>query len=284
MRDKEMVVPEYFRLQQYLERIGLRGALNPDLAIPDLATLARLHAAHVDAIPFEGLDPFCGRPVRLDLGAIQDKLVDGRRGGYCFEQNHLFKAALDEIGFAVTSLAGRVRWMSAPDAPLGPRTHMLLKVDLQEGSYLADVGFGARVLDAPLLIKPDMDQRTAMGTYRLQEQGNLLALSARQASGWRTMYVFNFEPQIRADYEIANYFTATNPLAPFSNNLIIERVAADRRYKIANRRFVIEDAAGNISTEREIENTEDLAMLFEDIFNIQAPVPVAEIFARIAPV
>ncbi|MDR3521344.1 MAG: arylamine N-acetyltransferase [Acidocella sp.] len=272
-------MPEHFRLQQYISRVGVAGPLSPDFA-----TLARLHAAHVDAIPFEGLDPFCRRPVSLDLGAIQEKLVDGRRGGYCFEQNHLFKAALEDIGFTVTSLAGRVRWMSAPDAPLGPRTHMLLKVDLPEGAYLADVGFGARVLDSPLLIKTDIEQRTVMGTYRLNESDGLLALSAWQAAGWRTMYMFNLEPQIRSDYELANYFTATNPLTPFPNNLIIERVSTDQRFKIANRRFIIEDHNGAIAAEREIESVADLARLFEEIFNIVPPVPVAEIFARIATV
>jgi N-hydroxyarylamine O-acetyltransferase len=127
-----------FRLDDYLERIGFAGKIGPDLA-----TLAAIHAAHVNAIPFEGLDPLLRRPVKLDLVSVQEKLVDGRRGGYCFEQNTLLKAALETIGFKVTGLGGRVRWMSAPDSPLGPRTHMVLKVDLSDGPYLADVGFGA---------------------------------------------------------------------------------------------------------------------------------------------
>ena len=114
-----------FRLDKYLARIGFNGPIGPDLA-----TLSTIHAAHVDAIPFEGFDPLLRRPVNLDIGSIQEKLVDSRRGGYCFEQNLLFKSALDAIGFRVTGLAARVRWTSPPDSPLGPRTHMLLKVDL----------------------------------------------------------------------------------------------------------------------------------------------------------
>jgi N-hydroxyarylamine O-acetyltransferase len=99
-----------FQLDKYLERIGVHGTVRPDLA-----TLTALHAAHADAIPFEGLDPLLRRPVKLDLVSLQAKLVCSRRGGYCFEQNILFKAALEAIGFKVTGLAARVRWMAPPE-------------------------------------------------------------------------------------------------------------------------------------------------------------------------
>ncbi len=103
----------------YLARIGYTDAPKPDLA-----TLAALHAAHVGAIPFEGLDPLLGRPVRLDMPSLQAKLVDSRRGGYCFEQNALFKAALEAIGFIVTGLGGRVTVDVASGRPFRPaRTH-----------------------------------------------------------------------------------------------------------------------------------------------------------------
>src|SRR6201999_33686 len=141
-----------------LARIGFEGA-----RAPDLGTLTTLHAAHADAIPFEAFDPLLGRPVRLDLASVQAKLVDSRRGGYCFEQNALFKAALEALGFKVTALGGRVQWMAQPGSPLGPLVHMLLRVDLPEGPHLADVGFGACVLDAPLQLRTDIEQRTGMG-------------------------------------------------------------------------------------------------------------------------
>ena len=265
-----------FRLDKYLARIGIDGSIGPDLA-----TLAALHAAHVNAIPFEGLDPLLGRPVKLDLASLQDKLVDSRRGGYCFEQNTLLKTALTAIGFTVTGLGARVRWMAQPGSPLGPRTHMLLKVDLQDGPYLADVGFGACVLDAPLRFATDVEQSTAMGTYRLSEADGLFSLSAKQPAGWRVMYVFNLEPQIPSDYELGNWFTSTNPLAPFPHNLIIERVGSDGRYKLINRRFAIETREGEIAVERSIDCAEDLTRLLDEIFNITPPTPAAEIFTRI---
>lgn len=265
-----------FRLDKYLSRIGFSGKVGPDLA-----TLAALHAAHVNTIPFEGLDPLLRRPVKLDLGSVQEKLVDNRRGGYCFEQNALFKGALEAIGFNVTGLGGRVRWTVPPESPLGPKVHMLLKVDLPAGPYLADVGFGVCVLDAPLELKTDIEQRTAMGTYRLTEADGLYWLSAKQPAGWRTAYAFDLAPQIQSDYELGNWFTSTSPNVPFTNVLIMERVSADKRYKLMNRRLTIEARDGHPAVERLIGNAEELRQLLDETFNMTPPVGAEEIFARL---
>jgi arylamine N-acetyltransferase len=96
--------PAGLDLGAYFRRIGYEGP-----AAPDLATLRAIQRRQVGAIPFENLDPLTGRPVRLDLPSLEAKLVQGRRGGYCFELNSLLKAALEALGFAVIGLAARVR-------------------------------------------------------------------------------------------------------------------------------------------------------------------------------
>jgi N-hydroxyarylamine O-acetyltransferase len=265
-----------FRIDDYLARIGFRGSVEPNFA-----TLAALHFQHVNAIPFEGLDPLLGLPVNLDLGTLQRKLVHSRRGGYCFEQNILFKAVLETIGFKVTGLTARVLWMSPPDSPLGPKTHMLLKVDLPDGPRLADVGFGVCVMDTPLTFQTDIEQRTAMGTYRLSEADGMFCLSAIQPAGWRRMYTFNLEPQIHSDYEIGSWFAATHPAAPFSSTLIMERLGDDKRYKLVNRKFKIEARDGQSLDERTLGTTAELREIFEETFNVVPPVPVEQVFSRL---
>jgi N-hydroxyarylamine O-acetyltransferase len=268
-------MPEPFRLSENLARIGFGGAVSADFT-----TLAAIHAAHVDAIPFEGLDPFLSRPVKLDLPSVQEKIISNGRGGYCFEQNALLKGALEAIGFSVTGLGARVRWMSPPESPLGPRLHMLLKIDLPEGSYLADVGFGACLLDHPLPFKTDVEHCTAMGTFLLTEANGMFALRAKQPAGWRTAYAFNLEPQFPADYELANWYTSTSPTVPFVSTLIMERLASDRRYKLVNNRFIIENRDGAVADERMIRSAEDFGLVLDQTFRITPPAPVAEIFAR----
>jgi N-hydroxyarylamine O-acetyltransferase len=265
-----------FRLKDYLARIGFVGK-----TVPDLATLVALHSAHVAAIPFETLDPFLGRRVSIDLPSIQEKMIAGRRGGYCYEQNTLFRAVLEAFGFKVAALAGRVRWMSAPDVPLGPRTHMLLRVELADGPWLADVGFGGCLLDRPLRLKPGMEQETAAGAYRLTGSGGRFSLDARQPGGWRTAYMFDLTPQENSDYEMANWYSSTHPRSIFLENLILEKVAGGRRYKLVNRRFVIEAHGGQAVQGRNIESAEDLGRILRETFDVTPPVPAEQVFARI---
>src|SRR5678815_5641474 len=106
------------QLDAYLQRIGYAGDLRSSARV-----LEALHLAHATHIPFENLDILRGLPIRLDLDSLQRKLVDGRRGGYCYEHNLLFAAVLEEIGFSVTRLAARVRYRTTS---VLPRTHMLL--------------------------------------------------------------------------------------------------------------------------------------------------------------
>ncbi|MGJ4890704.1 arylamine N-acetyltransferase family protein [Bradyrhizobium sp. HKCCYLRH3099] len=265
-----------FNLDKYLARIGYRGPLTPTFE-----TLAGLQAAHVDAIAFEGIDPLLGRPVHIDLPSVQAKIVDGRRGGYCFEQNALLKAALEAIGFAVTPLSARVRWRLDATAPHTPRTHMMLKVDLPEGPYLADVGFGSCLLDTPLRMVPDIEQPTAMGMFRLTLSDGLYWLAAKQPAGWRTMYVFDLTPQIHADYVLSNWFTSTSPLTPFTSMLILERLTSEARYKLVNRRLVVEARDGEVRSEQIIETPEALQRVVEEVFGVTLPVAVDAIWARI---
>src|SRR2546423_1768964 len=106
-----------FDLDAYLARIGLRGR----------PTIREVHRAHLTSIPFENLDPYCGIPVSLALDDLARKLVSRRRGGYCFEQNLLLKAALEALGAQVDLLLARVRAGAAPGVTR-PRTHLVLRV------------------------------------------------------------------------------------------------------------------------------------------------------------
>src|ERR1700760_1850874 len=128
-------MPSKFNLDAYLDRIGYTG---PCTATLD--TLEALHVLHPAAIPFENLNPLVRWPVALDVDSLQAKMVAGGRGGWCFEHNTLFRHALEALGFSVISLGARVLWNAPPDQPIGPRSHMLLLVNLGGLPYIADVG------------------------------------------------------------------------------------------------------------------------------------------------
>ena len=216
-----------FDLDAYLDRIAYRGELEPSLSL-----LTSLHEAHVGAIPFENLDILLGKPIGLDLAAVQAKLVTGRRGGYCFEQNILFRGALEELGFRVTSLAARVR---SGATALRPRTHMLLQVDLAEGPFLADVGFGGDGPVHPLPLVAEPEGGTSANEFQLHRDGELWVLSGN-ATGQRTdLYAFTLEPHYAVDFEMANHFTSTHPRSPFLQTLVVQRSWPDRRVILRGR-------------------------------------------------
>jgi N-hydroxyarylamine O-acetyltransferase len=264
-----------FDLDAYLARIGFAGPREPTLDV-----LRTLHRLHPDAVPFDNLDPLLGRPVSLDLGALQAKLVGAGRGGYCFEQNALFRAALTALGFLVTPLIARVVWMAPPGAPLGPRSHMLLTVDLPEGLYLADVGFGGHLYSAPLKLAPGLEQATAESVLRLAPAGEALVLETRLPAGWASCYRFTLEPTEESDYEVANWYTSTHPNSLFTTNLLAERLTPRVRPSLLNTRLTRRYPDGRAEVV-ELTSPGALARALEEDLGLPPQEDIAGLFARL---
>ncbi len=261
-----------FELQAYLERIGCDGVPGPSLAALD-----DVHARHLDRIPFENIDVFLGRPGGLDPESLQARLVRAGRGGYCFEQNTLFATALRALGFAVETLEARVR---PPDAtaPL-PRTHMLLRVEVDGRAYLADVGFGG---DGPRLPVPldGTPREQPDGVYRVgREGGGVCVLRDRHAGAWRDLYAFTLTPALTVDFEVAHHYTATHPESVFVRNLTVQRRGARERHVLRGRRYAVERDGGE--TAREIADG-DLGPLLQGTFGLRlAPDVIRGILSRL---
>lgn len=229
-------------LDAYFERIGYTGDRTATLD-----TLRAVHRHHALAIPFENLDPWLGRPVRLDAASLEEKLVRGGRGGYCYEHNLLFGRVLTALGFRVTGLAARVLW-NAPEGAVVPRNHMLLRVDLDEATYVADVGFGGLTLTAPLRLEPGAPQATPHESFRLVAAGADFVMQAEIRGAWKTLYRFDLQEQLLPDYEVSSWYLSTHPDSRFVRNLIAARPAADRRYALLNTELAVHHLNG--TTER----------------------------------
>ena len=219
-------------------------------------------------------------PIALDLASLERKLVKSRRGGNCFEHSLVFGEVLRRLGFAHAYLGARVRWMSPPDAPMGPREHAVVMVALPEGDFLVDLGFGARIVDAPIRVDVGVEQETPAGRFRLDRDGALYALSAQLPQGWRTMHAFTLEPQFVADYAMANAYAPLNPQLPFLKNLVAERVADGVRHRLINRRVIVEERDGRILEERVLADADELEAALDAQFAITSPVPAQTLFAR----
>jgi N-hydroxyarylamine O-acetyltransferase len=219
-------------LDAYLARTG------QERRPPSADALKDLMRAHVRAIPFENVDVVLRQHQGISLDVVSAKLVGRRRGGYCYEQSGLFAAVLEQLGYRVHRLSGRVQ----PRRP-GPYTHMTLVVDVGGESFLADVGFGAGIMDPmPLADGAVVDQ--AGWEHRLI-QGN----------GWWTLQKgpedlldFRLNEMHPIDYEVYHHYTSTHPNSPFTGRLVIMTLEPGVSRKLLGRQLTVEKPDGSSET------------------------------------
>ncbi|GAA0688658.1 arylamine N-acetyltransferase [Dyella marensis] len=260
-------------LPAYLRRIGFQGE-----AKPDAATLRALAVAHVAAIPFENLDPFLGIPVVLERRRLERKLVEFGRGGYCFEQNFVFREVLRAIGYAVQGLIARVLWQRDDD-DVTAQSHMLLRIEIDGESWLADVGFGGMVLPGALRLVPLVEQASTHEPYRLLEQGGIWRMQALVRGVWQTLYRFDLQAKDDVDYVVANHYTSTFPESHFLHGLNVARTEAGRRLTLRGRDFAVHTLGGE-TVRRTLTDTEEILEVLEREFLLRVP-QVTHLRARI---
>ncbi|WP_438392148.1 arylamine N-acetyltransferase family protein [Caballeronia sp. DA-9] len=250
------------QLAAYFDRIGYTGPHEASSGV-----LHALHRLHPQAIPFENIDTLLGATPRLDLESVFAKLVSARRGGYCYEHNLLFRAVLETLGFETTGLAARVLWAD-PDA-MPARTHMMLLVETPDETWLADVGFGSMTLTAPLVFDNGREQATPHETFRLDliEHGDF-KLQVKLGDTWKPVYRFDLEPQLPADYAMANHYVSTLPESIFTGHLIVARVIPGQRQTLFDRTLTHRGAA---EEHREIATAAELRRVLKDGFGLALP-------------
>src|SRR5262249_21287686 len=205
------------------------------------------------------------RPIRIDLESIELKLVRGRRGGYCFEQNLLFAAVLRQIGFPVTLLSARVRLNAHR---ILPRTHVCLAVEAEGARWLADLGFGSFGLLVPIpLLRAEY--RQSAWSYRLGHETDGWVLGALIGGSWQDLYVFTNEPQQAVDFVPPNHYVSTHPDSRFVQTLTVQRVAPDFRKLLKNTELVTTTSAGD--TRRTLRSSAELLEVLSAEFSLEFP-------------
>lgn len=262
---------------KYFNRIHFTGN-----ATPDIATLNALHVHHPRYIPFENIASFTGHVPDLEINAIFDKLVLGGRGGYCFEQNLLFKEVLESVGFTVRGLAARVAWNRDATAPAA-KTHMLLQVMTDDGPYIADVGFGTMTLTATLRLLEDVAQKTPNGVFRITRAGDEYLLQTLKGKDWLPIYFFNTVPCELIDYEVTNWYIATHPDSGFRQHLMVSRVDEKARYSLQDQVLNIRYTDGNKETIT-MGNVQELVSVLQQTFGlVDADIPgIVQAYSKIS--
>jgi len=221
---------------RYYRRLGI------EKPAPDAEGLRALQSAQMRSITFENIDPLLGIVPDVSLAGIEDKLIVRGRGGYCFELNTLFGAALSAFGFQATRVMARVR----NGAPQGSqRSHLAWIVSLDGEEWLADTGFGGAGASVPLRIGARDVQAAPTGRYRFTEDeaAGELVLERETPQGWFSLYGFDRVSVRDADIEAANFVCARWEKAPFPANLMLSRHREDGRISLLNTALRVENSA-----------------------------------------
>lgn len=241
----------------YLQRINYHGSL-----APTAETLRDLQRAHLLAAPFENLDIHAGREIVLDQARLIAKVVEGRRGGFCYELNGAFAALLGALGFDVQMLSAGVMSLDGEFGP--PFDHMALLVRLEE-RWLADVGFGESFRD-PLLLDEPGEQAQEFGAYRITRDGAHLIMAQRAGDQWQPQYRFTLQPYELADYAEMCRYHQTSPDSPFTRRRTCSLATPSGRITLTGMRLITTTRDGR--EERELASVEEYNSILRDRFGI----------------
>ncbi len=243
-----------FDLDRYFERIGWS-----DPVPPTLATVAALLRAHMTTIPFENLDVLMGSSPSLELDALQAKLIERKRGGYCYEHATLFAAVLERLGFDVRKHSSRVTIVGTKQT--SPRTHMFLSIDVPEGAFVLDPGFGGLAALVPVPL-----DGTEAGDHWLERDAGDWILKVRTPDRIVDAWVSPMTPDFPIDFVMANHFTATHPSSPFTQRLMLRTFVDGEKLTVVGR----DVTTGGVT--RQLADRADLQQVLATDFGIDLDV------------
>ena len=251
-------------VERYLARIGL-----DEVPSVDLFGLTLLQRAHLATVPFENLDVVAGIEVRTDTAWSLDKVIDRRRGGWCFELNGAFAALLRALGFPVLQLGAAVLF----DGPNKIVDHLTLEVSLDK-TYLVDVGFGESFI-APLDLNVRGPQVDPAGTFEFIDSSQGITLTRHDAEGIPVpQYRFRRIHHELSEFDGASERLRTDPSLdwsskPFATRLLDAAVdgSADRITLKRNRTTVL---SGDTTTDTPVDEA-DWADTLAELFEMNSP-------------
>jgi N-hydroxyarylamine O-acetyltransferase len=224
--------------------------------------LRALQVAHLQTVPFENLSIHAGEPIVLGDEALFTKIVERRRGGFCYECNGLFAALLRTLGFEVTMLSAGVAKSNGGYGE--PFDHMALMVSGLE-RWLVDVGFGDSFLE-PLLLDERGEQVQGKLGYKIVDEDPYLILTRRDMNTWTPQYRFTLQPYQYEDFAGMCHYHQTSPESHFTKKRICSRATESGRITLSDMRLI--ETRDDEREERVLANKEEYDAALQQHFGI----------------
>lgn len=221
--------------RDYLSRISYSGDV-----IPSSSVLADLQEAHLLAVPFENLDIHLKRTISLDLNHLFTKVVTQKRGGFCYELNTLFYTLLSESGFRVKLASGRV-YNSASDT-FGPEfDHMLILAEVENRTWIVDVGFGDFSM-RPLPLQVNQPIMDSAGQFLVeQEDGTTFKVSrfSPDNGGYIPAYLFSTVERRIGDFSTMCRYHQSSPESHFTQRKVCSLATRTGRVTLTDDSLIV---------------------------------------------
>lgn len=199
----------------YLNRIRYSDELTPILKV-----LKGLQKAHLLHVPFENLDIHYSNKIILDTRQFYIKIVDKKRGGFCYELNGLFNTLLVELGFNSRLISARV-FNSKTNNFSSEFDHLALLVEFNTKAYLVDVGFGEFIFN-PIKIELNTIQHDERGDFIIEKHNDFYYKVSKLDGGIKTPeYIFSTKKRVLSDFTERCIFNQTSTDSHFTQKTLI---------------------------------------------------------------
>ena len=248
-------------LQALFDRIGYAEGGT------DTERLIRLHRAYATHVPFENIDVYNDKDVSLDVDALFDKIVNRRRGGYCFEMNGFFCAILREMGFPAYGVLTR---LSRDGAHYNGYLHRMNLTEADGARWICDVGYGGDCFIRPLRLEFGVEQTVHGMTYKVVpgvEDSVEYSVLIKRGEEFRPLMGFIDRPAKDEDFVICNYYVNHSPASVFRKTIMINQFTDKGRLSLMNLSFTRQERS---VTERRELRWEELPEVLKTCFALDA--------------
>lgn len=264
-------------VQQYWDKLGLTRPTEP-LSKDDLD---RVICAHQSRIPFENLDACDYRkPISLGISDLFDKIIVGKRGGYCFELNALFDALLRDAGVETMACLGR----SLKDRGyVYPILHRGIIATVDRQRYIVEVGYGGSVpaCAIPLIDGAEFESRGQVFRIELHDScwwhivycGSAIKIATAAARGEAVVptpvLAILDAPAALIDFVPLSYYCSTHPDSVFTQIRMINLRTEEGSVSITADQFVQSTCEGKVA--KVVESEAEFQSLVRRYFGMVLP-------------
>ncbi|HRH40180.1 MAG TPA: arylamine N-acetyltransferase [Pyrinomonadaceae bacterium] len=247
-------------VKKYLNRIEIEQTE----ITKDLETLKLLQKKHLLTVPFENLDIHWQRPIILDPKNFYEKIVDEKRGGFCYELNGLFNELLNEIGFPSKIISAKVMQR---DGNFGAEyDHLVILTKIGEEEFLVDVGFGDFIVE-PLKFILEVEQIDTNGTFLIRKfDENYFEVVKKDGENWQSEYIFKELARDLTEFTEMCNFHQTSPESHFTHGKLCSIMNKNGRKTLTDKKFI--ETINGEKIENEITSDDEFNQILECEFGI----------------